>query len=70
MRQLLVSALKLFAALAGLPLTLVGFIGFWVGIYMAITETDPSMGVLVAIAGAVAVLVATFFGKFARGDFA
>lgn len=69
MGEFLRSLLKVAAALIGLPLTLVGFVGFWVGVYMALSEDDPSQGVSIVAASAVAFVVATYFGKFARGVF-
>jgi hypothetical protein len=60
---------KIVATVVGLPLTLGGFIGFWVGIWVIFVENDLGTGILTSAGSIVALTIGTILGKFARGDY-
>lgn len=61
------SLLHTTAALIGMPLTLVGFFGFFAGGFMILTGNDEGVGIIVG--SILALTVGTVLGKFARGDY-
>lgn len=61
--------LKFFAVIIGLPLTIGGFIGFWVGLYQIFSKETLMTGIIVIVASIIAFILGTYLGNYAKGEF-